>query len=106
MIVIDMIIRRKQVDRMGKHNPVATANAVALTVGLISTACALGIVLLPEISMAIAQSWFHGLDISKISSPNVTVGSFVLGLTSATALSWPVGYVFASIYNLFVEKSF
>lgn len=90
---------------MEKHNPIATANATALTVGLISLVCALGIVLLPGISMTIAQSWFHGLDIGKISGASVTPGSFILGLVSAMALSWAVGYTFASIYNLFVEKS-
>lgn len=90
---------------MGKHNPVATANAVSLTIGIISTVCALGIMLLPSVSLTISQSWFHGLDISKISSPNLTLGSFALGLVSAMVLSWPVGYIFASLYNLFSGKS-
>lgn len=89
---------------MGKHNPVATANATALTVGVINTVCALAIVLLPSVSLTISQSWFHGLDISKISNPNVSLGSFVLGLTTAVALSWPVGYLFASLYNLFLGR--
>lgn len=87
-----------------KHELNATANALAVTVGVIYIVCALSVVLLPDLTMTIAQSWFHGLDLSKISVFNVSVGSFILGLVTAVAGSWVIGYVFASAYNYFVKK--
>lgn len=87
-----------------KHEPNATANAVAVTVALIYVVCAVVVVLLPDLAMSVAQSWFHGLDLSKISAFNVTPGSFVLGLITSTAGAWLIGYVFANVYNYFVKK--
>ncbi len=87
-----------------KHEPNSTAKATAVTVGAIYIVCALSVVLLPDLAMTIAQSWFHGLDLSKISVFNVTLGSFVLGLITSTAGGWLIGYVFAKTYNYFLKK--
>lgn len=78
-----------------KNKPYAAANALATTVAAIYIICALAIVFLPDLSMIVAQSWFHGLDLSKISSQNVTLSSFVLGLVTATIGAWLVGYAFS-----------
>lgn len=87
-----------------KHDLMATANALAATVGVIYVVCAVLVTLLPGVSMAVAQSWFHGIDITRISSWNVTVGSFIMGLVTSIAFSWAVGYLFAYTYNLFAKK--
>jgi len=87
-----------------KHDVPGTAKATAATVGVIYIACALAIMLLPNFSMTIAQSWFHNLDLSKISGSTVTVGSFILGLVTSTTGGWLIGYVFATAYNYFVKK--
>lgn len=87
-----------------KHEPKATANAMAVTVGVIYIVCVVSVVLLPGLAMTVAQSWFHGLDLSKISAFNVTLGSFILGLITSTAGSWLIGYIFASAYNYFAKK--
>ena len=87
-----------------KHEPNVTANATALTVGTIYIVCAAAVVLLPDLSLTIAQSWFHGLDLSKISVVNVTLGSFILGLVTSVAGSWTVGYVFARAYSYFSKR--
>ncbi|MBI2309641.1 hypothetical protein HYU89_01965 [Candidatus Collierbacteria bacterium] len=87
-----------------KHEPNATANAAAVTVAIIFIFCRLAVALLPDLTMAIAQSWFHGLEISKISGWNLSLSSFILGLVTSAGGTWLVGYVFANTYNYFVKK--
>jgi hypothetical protein len=87
-----------------KHEPNATANAVAVTIAVIYIVCAAAVVIFPSQAMFIAQSWFHGLDLSKIAVLNVTLGSFILGLATSTAGGWLIGYIFANTYNYFVKK--
>lgn len=86
-----------------KHDVETTAKATAITVGVIYLACAFGVILLPSLTMFVAQSWFHGLDLSKISNFSVTPGSFILGLVTSTIGGWLIGYVFAKTYNYFLK---
>lgn len=88
-----------------KHLPVACANATAATVAVIYIVCALGVLLFPDISMTVARSWFHGIDITKITlSTQTTPSSLVLGFITATGGGWLLGYIFASFYNYFVKN--
>lgn len=87
-----------------KHDSKATANAAATAVAIIYIVCRIGVSLSPDLSMTIAQSWFHGIQLTKISESNLTFGSFVLGLTTSTIGAWLVGYFFASLYNYFAKK--
>jgi hypothetical protein len=87
-----------------KHDPIPTANASAVTIALIYVVCALAVVLFPSLAMSTAQSWFHGLDLSKIATFNVTPASFIQGLISSTLGTWIVGYFFAKTYNYFAKK--
>ena len=82
-----------------KHNAIITANALAVTTGLIYVVCAVLVVLFPDLSLTVFQSWFHGLDISKLALANVTVGTFVLGLATITAFAWGTGYLFVWVSN-------
>jgi len=87
-----------------KHEPNAVANALGVTIGVIYIVCAGAVILLPDISMTVAQSWFHGLDLSKISGFTVNPGSFILGLVTSVGGSWLVGFLFATVYNYFLKK--
>jgi len=88
-----------------KHDPMATANAAAATTAFIAVVCALAIILAPELSLGIAQSWFHGIDLSKVRTVvSPSLGSIVYGWVTATVGGWVVGYVFASAYNWFTKK--
>lgn len=88
-----------------KHDPMATANAMAATVAFIAVVCALAIILAPDLSLGIAQSWFHGMDLSKVRMDvNPSLGSLLYGWMTATIGGWVVGYVFASAHNLFAGK--
>lgn len=87
-----------------KHNPITTANAVGATTAIIFVVCRIGVGLFPDLSFTLAQSWFHGIELTKLGSWNLTAESFVLGLVSATIGAWLVGYLFANLYNLFFEE--
>ncbi len=87
-----------------KHEPTTTANAVATTTAVVFVACRFLIGLFPEISFTIAQSWFHGIELTKLGSWNLTLSSFLLGLISATITAWLVAYLFAASYNWFLKK--
>jgi hypothetical protein len=84
-----------------KHNPNATANAAAVTVGIIYVVCRLLVGLFPDLMMSIAQSWFHGITIGTWS---ISTGNFIVGLISAVASAWVAGYLFAASYNSFLKR--
>ena len=85
-----------------KLNETAWANASGILVGIIYVFCSLAIALFPDFSLAIAQSWVHGIDFGAVwtASPR---GNFLLGLVTAIGLSWVAGYLFAWAYNKFVK---
>lgn len=85
-----------------KHNEMATANATAVTVGIIYIACALLVALFPEFFKAVASSWFHGMDLTAVWA-GAPRGNYILGIITAMGGSWLVGYIFAASYNKFVK---
>jgi len=87
-----------------KHNLMGTANAAAATTAIVYVVCRLLVGLFPGYLMNVAKSWFHGIDISKISAWNLSTESFILGIVSATIFSWLVGYLFANLYNYFLKQ--
>ena len=88
-----------------KHEPTVTANAMATTVALLYVACRIAVALLPDLSIMVAQSWFHGLEVNRVSGWNLSLGSFVLGLVTVTVGAWLLGYIFATAYNYFLKQS-
>jgi hypothetical protein len=87
-----------------KNNPLATANAIGATTAVVFVVCRVGIGLFPDLSFTLAQSWFHGIELTKLGSWNLTTESFVLGLVSATIGAWLVGYLFASLHRVFTKS--
>lgn len=87
-----------------KYDADTTAKATGITVGILYLVCAFSVILFPGLAMSVAQSWFHGLDLGKISGFSSTPGSLILGLITSVAGGWLVGLVFASTYNYFLAK--
>ena len=87
-----------------KHEPNVTANAAAITVAALYIVCRIAVALFPDLAMSIAQSWFHGLELSKVSAWNLSMGSFVLGLITSAGGAWLVGYTYAAVYNFLLTK--
>lgn len=79
----------------------AIPNALAVTTAIIYVVCRLLVGIFPDASFAIAQSWFHGIEISKLGAWNLTMSSFILGMISTTVTAWVVGYIFIKVYRLF-----
>lgn len=87
-----------------KHEPTVTANAVAATTAVVFVSCRTLVGFFPDAFFAIAQSWFHGIQLSKLDAFDLTLSSFVLGLVSASVTAWLIGYLFAWTYNWFLKK--
>lgn len=83
-----------------KFNPTATGNAFAFTTGVFFVACRVLVGAFPDLMFAIAQSWFHGVALTKFDSGSLSVSAFVIGLVSSMVLTWITGYIFAKVYNL------
>ena len=88
---------------MMKHQPKATANALAVTVAILYVACRALVLLMPNLFLGISRTWFHGIDINKIAvtQSSQDLSSFILGLITIVSASWITGYIFARIYNFF-----
>lgn len=90
---------------MKKSNSLIIANTTAATAAIVFVVCRIGVGLFPDLSFSLAQSWFHGIELTKLGSWNLTTESFILGLVSATVGAWLAGYLFASLYNFFTKSS-
>jgi len=86
-----------------KLNQTAWANASGVLMGIVYVFCSLAIVLFPDLSQAVAQSWIHGIDLGAVWTGNPR-GNFLLGLITAIGLSWVAGYIFAVVYNALGKK--
>lgn len=86
------------------HEPLATANAAAVTIAIGYVICAIFFVVARDLSMEITKAVFHGLELSLVDGRTVSVGSFFLGLIASTVSAWLLGYVFASLYSNFSKK--
>lgn len=56
----------------------------------------------PDLYKAVAQSWFHMMDLSSLwkSAPS----NFLLGVVSFTIIAWVSGWILAFAYNFFNKK--
>lgn len=87
-----------------KHDPMTTANAAATVTAGVYVVCRILVGILPDFMFAIGQSWFHGIELTKLGTWNLTWDNFFLGLVSATVFAWLVGWCFAHCYNMFLKK--
>ena len=83
-----------------KHNPVTSANALALTMGIFYVACRILVGLFPGLMFSIAQSWFHDIKLTQLDSASLTMPVFFLGLLSSVFFAWVVGYTYGYICKL------
>ncbi|MBI2018438.1 hypothetical protein HYS96_01905 [Candidatus Daviesbacteria bacterium] len=85
-------------------NAKAFANAASAVMGIWVVVCALVSYIAPDLLFTIAQSWMHtiNLEVAKTTfSPNL--GLLLLGLVSATGLTWITTYGTISLYNKWVR---
>lgn len=87
-----------------KNSSFLIANTLAVTTAIVYVVCAVLVLLAPDLYFSVMQSWFHGIDLSKISSVNITIGSFLTGLVTITVAAWAIGYLFSYIHGVFAKK--
>lgn len=81
-------------------NAKAFANAASSVMGIWVVACAALSYVAPDLLFSIAQSWMHTINLETVKTaftPNL--GSMLLGLISATGLTWITTYGTISLYN-------
>jgi len=82
------------------HYPHPTGFALAGTVGILYTVCAAVVSLWPMQIIRFFNGWMHAIDLSRIYiPPQITIGSFLLGLLGVMVTAYVTGFVFAWIYN-------
>lgn len=86
------------------HEPVPTANAMAVTAAALFVVCRAAFAVVPDLAMQVARSWFHSVDISQVSAWSLTTESFILGLVTITVGAWLVGFLFATFYTFFARR--
>lgn len=82
------------------NNPIATANATAITTGVVYLACRFLVIGAPDFMFSIAQSWFHGIALTKMDTWSVSTETLLLGFVSSVAFAWIIGYLYSSIRRL------
>lgn len=76
------------------------ANASASVMGIWVIACALFSYLLPDLLFSVAASWMHTINLETVKTAFVpNFGSLILGLVSASGLTWITVYTTISLYN-------
>ena len=91
---------------MGSINPNAAALAGGITIDAISIVCLIFVAIAPIGTVAsVANSLFHGLDVSSIAAKNISFGSSLIGLIALFLLGAVSGYIFAFAYNKLSEKA-
>lgn len=78
------------------------ANAATTVIAVFYVICALLSYMMPDLLVAIANSWIHTLSIEalKATSP-MTLGSVIIGLVTISAVTWITAYAFAEVYKRF-----
>lgn len=87
-----------------KHEPKATATALALVAGAWYVLCVLWVVGSRSSYMGVMSTWFHGVDYKALPNTTMTVSSILVGLVSFVSFAWISGYFFAVVYNKFIKK--
>ncbi|MBI2086282.1 hypothetical protein HYT74_02990 [Candidatus Daviesbacteria bacterium] len=81
-------------------NAKAFANAAAAVMAVWVLACTTLAYVAPDLLFSMAQSWTHAINLESVRAtftPNL--GSLLLGLVSATLLTWVTTYGIITLYN-------
>lgn len=87
-----------------KHDRMAAANATATMVAGLYVVCRFLVWLVPDWMFAMGQSWFHGIELTRMETVDLTLNGFLFGLVSSTIVAWMIGWCFAHCYNYFLAR--
>ena len=92
---------------MAKENAIRTGLALAVTVGIGYSACALVFWLWPEAAATFMNGLFHGLDFRKLQSGPAlfSFGSFLYALVVMMAWAFALGTIYGWLQNRFANEA-
>lgn len=83
------------------------AIASAVTFALLSALCALAVAISFDGTIAVFNSWFHGLDLGLLVPPGgrpLTAGQVISGVVSLALVGFVAGAILATTYNLLGKR--
>ena len=87
-----------------KHNEQATAGALAIMAAASYFLCALLVYGAPGAYKAIAATWMHGVNVSRIwANKPPPPAAMLVGFLTFTAVAYVAGYFFAAVYNYLLK---
>jgi hypothetical protein len=99
-------LKKAEDTAMNRVSVFAVGVALAITAAVANSLCAAAIALWPDQSLAVANTWAHGLDLRAIeATAPMTLGGFLSGLLVLTLIGFAVGVLFAWTYNSIVRRS-
>ena len=87
-----------------KHDPKATANALAVVAGALYLICAVWTLISRSSFMGVMNTWAHGIELSALPAKTLDLGTLLIGFVTFVLAAWVTGYAFAYTYNYFVKK--
>ena len=89
---------------MDTTKPRASGAALAVTVGVVYVVCALAVALFPDGTLALFNTWAHGVDLTLVQRPAtkpLTAAEWIFGLVSAMVAGYLAGALYGWVRNLF-----
>lgn len=87
-----------------KHNEQATAGALAILAAVSYLLCAFLVYGAPGAYKAIASTWMHGVNVSRIwANRPPPLATMLVGFLTFTAAAYVAGYCYAAIYNYLLK---
>lgn len=87
-----------------KHDPKATAHALAVVGGALYLICAVWTFVSRSSYMGMMSTWEHGIDVSALPAKTPDSAALVTGFVTFVLVAWVSGYCFAHCYNYFAAK--
>jgi len=92
---------------MDRLNVWKFALATAVTFAVLSAVCAVAVIVAPDATIAVFNSWFHGLDLGLLIPPGgrpLTAGQVISGVVSLALVGFVAGAILATTYNLLGKR--
>lgn len=82
----------------------AASYAAGIAGGILSLVCAFFVAIAPQATLNVANSIFHGIDVTMIAKQNMTITSIILGVIVVAVISGATVALFGWFYNKFMGR--
>ncbi|MDO8517137.1 MAG: DUF5676 family membrane protein [Nanoarchaeota archaeon] len=82
-----------------KLNTKKIALSLTIVSGILYIICALFVVIFPNFATMLFSNLFHGIDITRIATTNISFASILSGFIQMIIYAFIAGWLFAQIYN-------